>query len=53
MRLLMISLTAMIVSTICLSATFLYALHTPTRPAIGVWSTTVTSANDDWVKRTN
>ena len=31
MRLMMISLTAMIVSTICLSALFMHALYTPTR----------------------
>ncbi len=47
MRLLMISLAAMTVSTICLSAIFLSALYTPTRPAVGAWSTTVTSLNSD------
>jgi hypothetical protein len=53
MRLLMIAVAAMIVSTICLSAVFLLALHAPTRPAIGAWTTILTSANDDWVKRIN
>ena len=47
MRLLTISLAAMTVSTICLSAIFLSALYTPTRPALGAWSTTVTSFNSD------
>jgi hypothetical protein len=53
MRLMMISLTAMTVSTICLSAVFVHALYTPTRPgpAIGAWMTTVTAANDDWAKQ--
>jgi hypothetical protein len=48
MRLMMISLTPMTVSIICLSAVFVHALHTPTRPgpAIGAWMTTVTAAND-------
>ena len=46
MRLMMISLTAMMVSTICLSALFMHALYTPTRPAVGDWTTTVTAAND-------
>ena len=50
MRLILISVAAMTVSTICLSAVFLNALHTPTRPAVGVWTTTVTYA-DDRVKR--
>ena len=53
MRLLLISLIAMTVSTICLSAIFLRAVYAPTRPIIGAWTTTVTSTNDDWVKRTN
>ena len=47
MRYVMISVAAMTVSTICLSAIFLSALYTPTRPAIGAWSTTVTSLNSD------
>ena len=47
MRLLMISLAAMTVSTICLSAIFLPALYTPTRPAVGIWTTTVTGLNSD------
>jgi hypothetical protein len=46
MRLLMISMAAMTVSTICLSAIFLSALYTPTRPAVGAWSTTI-SLNSD------
>ena len=46
MRLMMISLTAMIVSTICVSALFMHALYTPTRLGIGNWTTTVTAAND-------
>ena len=50
MRLILISVTAMAVSTICLSAIFLNALYTPTLPAIGVWTTNVTYA-DDRVKR--
>jgi hypothetical protein len=50
MRLILISVAAMTVSTICLSAVFLNALYKPTRPAVGVWTTTVTYA-DDGVKR--
>jgi hypothetical protein len=50
MRLILISVAAMTVSTICLSAVFLNALYTPTRPAVGAWTTTVTYA-DDRVKR--
>jgi len=50
MRLILISGAAMTASTICLSAIFLNALYTPTRPAMGVWTTTVTYA-DDRVKR--
>ena len=46
MRLMKISLTAMIVSTICVSALFMHALYTPTRLGIGDWTTTVTAAND-------
>jgi hypothetical protein len=46
MRLIMISLTAMIVSTICLSTVFMHALYTPTRLGVGDWTTTVTAAND-------
>ena len=46
MRLMLISLTAMMVSTICLSALFMHALYTPTRPAVGDWTTTVNAAND-------
>jgi hypothetical protein len=53
MRFFMIALAATIVSTICLSAIFLLALHEPTRPAVGAWTTTLTSANDDLVKRIN
>ena len=51
MRLMMISLTAMTVSTIRLSAVFVHALYTPTRPgpAIRGWMTTVTAA--DWAKQ--
>ena len=45
MRLMKISLTAMIVSTICVSALFMHA-STPTRLGIGDWTTTVTAAND-------
>ena len=50
MRLMLISVAAMTVSTICLSVLFLNALYTPTRPATGAWTTSVTYA-DDWVKR--
>ncbi len=46
MRLIKISLAAMAVSTICVSALFMHALNTPTRHAIGDWTTTVTAAND-------
>jgi hypothetical protein len=55
MHFFMIALAATIVSTICLSAIFLLALHEPTRPAVGAlaWTTTLTSANDDLVKRIN
>jgi hypothetical protein len=50
MRLILISVAAMTASTICLSAIFLNALYTPTRPVMGVWTTSVTYA-DDGVKR--
>ncbi len=50
MRLILISVAAMTVSTICVSAIFLSAANTPTRRAIGVWTTTITYA-DDRVKR--
>lgn len=46
MRLLLMSVVAMIASTICLSAIFLNALYTPTRPALGVWTTSVTYADN-------
>ena len=46
MRLILISVAAMTVSTICLGAIFLNALYTPTRPAIGAWTTSVTYADD-------
>ena len=46
MRLIKISLAAMAVSTVCVSALFMHALYTPTRQAIGDWTTTVTAAND-------
>jgi len=52
MRLFLISVAAMTASTICLSAIFLNALYTPTLPAIGAWTTTVTYA-DDRVKRSD
>jgi hypothetical protein len=51
MRFMMISLAAMTVSIICLSAVFMHALYTPTRPASGAWMTTVTASNDDWAKQ--
>ena len=47
MRLLLLSLTAVTVSTICVSAIFLHAVYAPTRPIIGAWTTTITSTNDD------
>jgi hypothetical protein len=50
MRLILISAAAMTVSTICLGAIFLSALYTPSRPAIGAWTTSITYA-DDRVKR--
>jgi len=50
MRLVLIAVAAMTVSTICLGAIFLNALYTPTRPAIGAWTTSGTYA-DDRVKR--
>ncbi len=46
MRLIKISLAAMAVSTVCVSALFMHALYTPTHLAIGDWTTTVTAAND-------
>ncbi len=46
MRLIKISLAAMAVSTVCVSALFMHALYTPTRQAIGDWATTITAAND-------
>jgi hypothetical protein len=50
MRFVLISIAAMSVSTIGLAAILLNAPYTPARPAMGVWTTSVTYA-DDGVKR--
>jgi hypothetical protein len=45
MRLVMISLTAMTVSSACVAVLFVHALIAPTKPALPDWTTTVADAS--------
>ena len=45
MRLVMISLTAMTISSACVAVLFVHALIAPTKPALPDWTTTVADAS--------